>query len=172
MSSPGARASSKRFVLPAFKKTQTSDDFRMALVKMVHTADHKLRAVETALVCSLCAHHLRVEKHRAANAGAAYTAPTAAEIAIWCGPCTCADPLACTCESDSTYRNAIEDYEGAIVRDQVKNSVSQANTPAGIKARASDLKFKYGSHRRHPRRVHEARLSETLPRIEGGGCLF
>jgi hypothetical protein len=114
----------------------------MALVKMVHTADHKLRAVETALVRSLCAHHLRVEKHRAANAGAAYTAPTAEKIAIWCGPCTSADPLACTCKSDSTYHNAIEDYEGDIVRDQVRNSVSQANTPAGIKARASDLKFK------------------------------
>jgi hypothetical protein len=144
MSSSGARASSKRFVLPALKKTQTSDEFKRALVKMVNTADHKLRAMETALVRALCAHHTRVEKHRAANVGAAYTAPTAAQIAIWCGPCSCADPLACACENDKTYCIAIENYEGSIVQDQVKNSILQANNSAGTKARASDLKFKVG----------------------------
>ena len=48
----------------------------------------------------------------------------------------------CTCGSDKTYSGAIADYEQAISRDQIKNSVSQASNPAGIKARTSDLKFK------------------------------
>ena len=41
-----------------------------------------------------------------------------------------------------TYSGAIADYEQAISRDQIKNSVSQASNQAGIKARTSDLKFK------------------------------
>ena len=48
----------------------------------------------------------------------------------------------CACGSDKTYSGAIADYEQAISRDQIKNSVSQASNPAGIKARTSDLKFK------------------------------
>jgi hypothetical protein len=48
----------------------------------------------------------------------------------------------CTCGSDKIYSGAIADYEQSISRDQIKNSVSQAGNPAGIKARTSDLKFK------------------------------
>ena len=105
--------------------------------------------MESALLRSLCAHHVCVEKHRVANAGGAYTAPTALEIAEWKAACTyqpaqvpTGGQFECTCGSDKTYSGAIADYEQAISRDQIKNSVSQANNPAGLKARTRDLKFK------------------------------
>ena len=81
MSSPAAASSKGKFVLSPLTKTLTADAFKRALVAMVNQADHKLRAMESALLPSLCAHHVCVEKHRVANAGGAYTAPTAADIA-------------------------------------------------------------------------------------------
>ena len=149
MSSPAAARSKGKFVLSPLTKNLTADAFKRALVAMVNQADHKLRAMENALLRSLCAHHVCVEKHRVANAGGAYTAPTAQEIEAWKAPCTCLPgqvapgaQLVCACGSDKTYSGAIADYEQAISRDQIKNSVSQASNPAGIKARTSDLKFK------------------------------
>ena len=149
MSSPAAARTKGKFVLCPLTKTLTADAFKRALVAMVNQADHKLRAMENALLRSLCAHHVCVEKHRVANAGGAYTAPTAQEIEAWKAPCSCLPgqvapgaQLVCACGSDKTYSGAIADYEQAISRDQIKNSVSQASNPAGIKARTSDLKFK------------------------------
>ena len=55
----------------------------LSVVAMVTQADHKLRLMESALLLLICAHHVCVEKHRVANAGGAYTAPTAMEIAEW-----------------------------------------------------------------------------------------
>jgi hypothetical protein len=81
MSSPAAARSKGKFVLSPLKKTLTADGFKQALVMMVNQADHKLRAMKSALLRSLCAHHVCVEKHCVANAGGAHTAPTATEIA-------------------------------------------------------------------------------------------
>ena len=47
MSSPGARASSKRFVLPAFKKTQTSDEFKRALVNRIKALEQEFKSLRT-----------------------------------------------------------------------------------------------------------------------------
>ena len=158
MSSPAAARSKGKFVLSPLTRTITADGFRRALVAMVNQADHKLRAMESALLRSLCAHHVCLEKHRVANAGGAYTAPTAAEIAEWKSPCSCqpgqvasGSQLVCTCGSDKTYSGAITDYEQAISRDQIKNSVSQANiqVAAGIRARTSDLNLKFKGTEMH-----------------------
>jgi len=47
MSSPGARASSKRFVLHAFKKTQTSDEFKRALDNRITALEQEVKSLRT-----------------------------------------------------------------------------------------------------------------------------
>ena len=74
MSSPTAARSKGKFVLSPLKRTLAPDGFKRAMVAMINQADHKLRAMESALLRSLCVNHFCVEKHRVANAGGAYHA--------------------------------------------------------------------------------------------------
>ena len=136
------------------------------------------------LCCGHCAPTMFVWRNTVLQMREEHT--TAQEIEAWKAPCTCLPgqvapgaQLVCTCGSDKTYSGAIADYEHAISRDQIKNSVSQAGNPAGIKARTSDLKFKSTEMLQDFLAAYscsdrQALFSQTvaLLRIEGGGSIL
>ena len=156
---------------------------------MVTQADHKLRVMQSALLRSLCAHHVCVEKHCVANAGGAYTDPTSMEIAEWKAACTChpvqvppGGQFECTCGIDKTYSGDITaaDYEQAISCDQIKNTVSQANNSAGLTVKLEQvisssraLRCTRTSSTLFLLRLTSSPLSNTVQNSsEGGGSTF